>query len=147
MFARKLLVAALSAAAVVGVANAETFKVQVDQTIPLRLNAPAHTVVLGNATIVDVALHDPMTLLVTGKAYGATNLLVLDEAGRSVYSNTVAVANNEAVGELTINTGGKLYTYSCLDKCRATPKVGDDGQFYGEIMSSVSTKTAAAQGH
>nr|HPG89139.1 pilus assembly protein N-terminal domain-containing protein [Hyphomicrobium sp.] len=55
-------------------AAADPLKVRVDQTIPLKLSQAANSVVVGNATVADVAVHDARTLLVTGKAFGSTNL-------------------------------------------------------------------------
>ncbi len=128
-------------------ALAEPFKVSVDQTVTLRLSAPANSVVIGNATVADVAVHDPMTLLVTGKTFGSTNLLVLDRTGRTIYSNMLAVADSDP-NELTIIRGstGAINTYSCFDKCRATPKVGDEAAHFSEVMATVTGKDAAAKG-
>jgi Flp pilus assembly secretin CpaC len=128
-------------------AQAEAFKVFVDQTITLKLAAPANSVVIGNATVADVAVHDPMTLLVTGKSFGSTNLLVLDRAGRTSYSNTLAVGNNDD-NELTLIRGaaGGANTDSGIDKCYATAKVGDAPAHFAEVMTTVSGKNAAAKG-
>jgi hypothetical protein len=140
------LAAALSAAPVQAESLATApFKVQVDQTLTLKLAQPADSVAIGNATVADVAIHDPTTLLVTGKAFGSTNLLVLDRAGRTIYSNRLAVTGG-AEDQLTIVRGGGNYTYSCIDKCRPTPMVGDAPDHFGEVMASVSSKAAPAQG-
>lgn len=128
-------------------AQAEAFKVYVDQTVTLKLSAPANSVVIGNASVADVAVHDPLTLLVTGKSFGSTNLLVLDRDGRTIYSNMLAVANGDD-NELTIIRGatGGANTYSCIDKCYAVAKVGDAPQHFSEVMTTVTGKTAAAKG-
>ena len=128
-------------------AQAEAFKVYVDQTVTLKLSAPANSVVIGNASVADVAVHDPMTLLVTGKAFGSTNLLVLDRSGRTIYSTMLAVANGDT-SELTIIRGasGGANTYSCIDKCYATAKVGDEQAHFSSVMATVTGKAAAAKG-
>ena len=46
-------------------AAADPFKVKVDETVTLKLNQPANSVVVGNATVADVTVHDARTLLVT----------------------------------------------------------------------------------
>jgi Flp pilus assembly secretin CpaC len=128
-------------------AQAEAFKVFVDQTVTLKLTAPADSIVIGNAMVADVAVHDPMTLLVTGKAFGSTNLMVLDRNGRTIYSNVLAVGNNDD-NELTIIRGasGGANTYSCIDKCYATAKVGDEAVHFSSVMTTVNGKAAAAKG-
>lgn len=151
MLTKRLAALAFIAAAAAAPAGAETlaaapFKVQVDQTVTLKLSQPADSVAIGNATVADVAIHDPTTLLVTGKAFGSTNLLVLDRAGRTIYSSRLAVTGGDP-DQLTIVRGGGNYTYSCIDKCRPTPMVGDAPEHFGEVMASVSGKAAPAQGN
>ena len=126
-------------------AAADPFKVKVDETVTLKLNQPANSVVVGNATVADVAVHDARTLLVTGKAFGSTNLTVLDRAGNTIYSSQLLVGGEEADG-LTIVRGGGTYSYSCVDKCRATPMVGDAPNHFADIMTTVQGKQATAKG-
>lgn len=147
MTARHVWAALAFGIALAPVAQAEAFKVFVDQTVTLKLTAPANSVVIGNASVADVTVHDPMTLLVTGKAFGSTNLLVLDRSGRTIYSNMLAVDNGDN-SELTIIRGasGGANTYSCIDKCYATAKVGDAPAHFSEVMTTVAGKAAAAKG-
>lgn len=126
-------------------AMADSFKVGVDQTVTLKLSAPANSVVIGNATVADVSVYDANTLLVTGKAFGSTNLVVLDRAGRTIYENTLAVGGEDATG-ITIVRAGGTYSYSCVDKCRATPMVGDAPAHFSEIMATVTGKASTARG-
>jgi len=151
MLSKRLAALALAAAACAPAMHAETlktepFRVDVDRTVTLKLTQPADSVAIGNATVADIAIHDPTTLLVTGKAFGSTNILVLDRYGRTIYSNRIAVAGGDD-DQLTIVCGDGNYTYSCIDKCRATPMVGDAPEHFGEVMNGVSAKAAAAQGH
>jgi hypothetical protein len=126
-------------------AAADPFSVKIDQTVTLKLNAPANSVVIGNATVADVAVHDARTLLVTGKAFGSTNLTVLDRAGNTIYTNQLVVGGEDDNG-LTIVRGGGTYSYSCVDKCRSTPVVGDDPAHFSEVMSTVTAKAQTGKG-
>ncbi len=145
MFARLIAASAFVVAAHAPAAHAEAFNVLVDQTVTLKLTAPANSVVIGNASVIDVQVYDPRTLLVTGKGFGSTNLLVLDHAGRTVYSNEMTVSDNRT-DRLTIVRGEGNYTYSCTDMCRATPVVGDDAAHFDAVMKTVNGMQAAAQG-
>ena len=49
------------------------------------------TIVIGNPMIADASLQSGGMLVVTGKGYGATNLLALDRGGRVVLNKTVQV--------------------------------------------------------
>lgn len=126
-------------------AAADPFKVKVDETVTLKLNQPANSVVIGNATVADVAVHDARTLLVTGKAFGSTNLTVLDRAGNTIYTSQLLVGGEEAEG-LTIIRNDGTYSYSCVDKCRPTPMVGDAPSHFSNIMTTVQGKQSTARG-
>lgn len=145
MSLKKAWVALALAAMVAPAVAADPFKLKIDETVTLKLTSPANSVVIGNATVADVAVHDPLTLLITGKAFGSTNLIVLDRAGRTIYTNQLAVADS-ANDDITIIRAGGSYTYSCIDKCRATPTVGDAPNHFSETMSTVTGKDASAQG-
>ncbi len=140
---KKILAVLAVAAALAPAAVADPFKVMVDQTVPLKIAGAANSVIVGNAAVADVAVHDARTLLVTGKAFGATNLTVLDRAGNTIYSNQLVVGGEDDSG-LTIVRGQGTFSYSC--KCRATPMVGDDPSHFSNVMATVSGKAAAARG-
>mgnify|MGYP001170082247 FL=1 len=126
-------------------AAADPFKVKVDETVTLKLNQPANSVVVGNATVADVTVHDARTLLVTGKAFGSTNLTVLDRSGNTIYSSQLTVGGEDDAG-LTIVRSGATYSYSCVDKCRATPMVGDAPSHFQDVMTTVTGKQQTAKG-
>ena len=142
---KKFIAAIALGLALAPAAMADTFTVSVDQTVTLKLSAPANSVVIGNATVADVSVYDSNTLLITGKAFGTTNLLVLDRTGKTIYSNTLAVGG-ESDTDMTIMRAGGTYTYSCVDKCRPTPMVGDAPNHFSEIMTTVNGKAGSARG-
>jgi Flp pilus assembly secretin CpaC len=142
---KKILAAIAFAVLAAPAALADPFLVKVDQTVTLKLPAAANSVVLGNATVADVSVHDAKTLLVTGKAFGSTNITVLDRGGNTIYSNQLVVGGETDAG-LTIIRGQGTYSYSCVDKCRATPMVGDAPQHFSDVMSTVTGKEATAKG-
>jgi hypothetical protein len=126
-------------------AAADPFKVKVDETVTLKLSQPANSVVVGNATVADVTVHDARTLLITGKAFGSTNLTVLDRAGNTIYSSQLTVGGEDDNG-LTIVRSGATYSYSCVDKCRGTPMVGDATSHFQDVMQTVTGKQQTAKG-
>ena len=64
---KKIFAALAICLALAPAAAADPFNVKVDQTVPLKLNQPANSVIVGNATVADVTVHDARTLLVSGK--------------------------------------------------------------------------------
>ena len=121
------------------------FLVKVDQTIAVKLASPANSVVVGNATVVDVTVHDANTLLITGKAFGSTNVMVLDRSGKAIWQTELAVAGGSDTA-LTIVRAGNTNTYSCTDKCRGTASAGDEPAFFNNVMQTVTGKEAQAKG-
>lgn len=145
--AMKHVVAALAVAVVLApAAIAEAFKITVDQTVALKVPGAANSVIVGNASVADVAVHDASTLLVTGKSFGTTNLMVLDRAGRTIYSNQVQVGG-QTEAEMTIVRAGGTYTYSCVEKCRSTATVGDQSEYFQETIQTLQAKSGAAKGN
>jgi Flp pilus assembly secretin CpaC len=137
--------AALAAALAPSALAAEPFKVALDQTVSMSLSHPAASVALGNATVADVTVSDANTLLITGKAFGTTNLLVLDRNGQTILK-TQLVVSSDNVGQLTIYRGSGTNTYSCIEKCRPAPVVGDAADFYSNTMGTIQSKAATAAG-
>ena len=142
----KTFLAAIAACLVLApAAAADPFKVRVDETVPLKLGQPANSVIVGTATVADVAVHDARTLLVTGKAFGQTNITVLDRAGNTIFTSQLVVGGEDDAG-LTIVRSGGTYSYSCVDKCRPTPMVGDAPSHFSDVMQTVTAKQATARG-
>ncbi len=142
---KKLFAAVAFFLAIAPAAAADPFTVKVDQTVTLKLSSPANSVVIGNATVADVSVADARTLLITGKAFGATNLTVLDRAGNTIYTNQLVVGGEPEDG-ITIVRAGGTYSYSCVDKCRATPMVGDAPAHFSDVMTTVTGKEATSKG-
>ncbi len=123
----------------------QPFTVKVDQTVAVKLRAPANSVVIGNAGVADVAVHDATTILITGKSFGTTNVVVLDRAGNSIWSNELAVSGGTDTDLTIVSTDGTR-TFSCVDKCRATPMVGDSPKHFEDVMSTITSKSSTAKG-
>ena len=79
-----LIAAGLSAAAPARADEAGApISVKINMARILRIGSPAATVVIGNPGVADVTIQDPQTLILTGKNYGQTNMIVLDQKGQS----------------------------------------------------------------
>ena len=140
------LALALSTAPAALAEDPAPFTVKIDQTVAVKLASPANSIVLGNATVADVAVHDASTLLITGKAFGTTNVMVLDRNSKAIWQTELVVSGGSD-NTLTIVRNGATNTYSCTDKCRGTPVAGDDPGFFGNVMQTVTGKEAAAKGN
>jgi Flp pilus assembly secretin CpaC len=147
-FLRLLLSAALALVVLAPVApqaaTNEPITVKANMARILRISAPAATVIIGNPGVADVTIQDPQTLVLTGKSYGQTNLIVLDSAGNPVADTMVSVvqANGDTI---TVYMGTARTTLACDPICQPTITLGDDPAFgNAALQSSTLLQTAAA---
>ncbi len=116
-----------------------SFSVEVDKARILRLPRPAATVIIGNPAIADAAIHDSRLLLVTGKAFGATNIIALDGRGRIITERDITVVAPH-VAAITYYRGGSQRTYSCANGCELTPSVGNDPDVFDSLLTQQKDK-------
>jgi Pilus formation protein N terminal region len=83
----------------------------------LRFDRPVGTVAVGNPSVADTFAPNDRSVLLTGKTIGSTNLIVLDDSGRDLFSAAVIVSRTE-FGRVTIHSKGILHrywAYQCSD--------------------------------
>ena len=129
-----------------GVALAESapVSVKVNMARILRISAPAATVIIGNPGIADVTIQDPQTLVLTGKSYGQTNLIVLDSQGEPIADTMVEVVQDQA-GLVTVYQGSKRTSLACEPVCQQIIMLGDDPGYTGEAIGASKSVAGAAQ--
>ena len=109
--------------------------VNVNMARILRINAAAATVIVGNPGIADVTIQDPQTLILTGKSYGQTNLIVLDSAGNPIADTMIEVVQMQA-GVVTVYQGQARTSLACAPICQSVVMMGDDPGFSSEAIAS-----------
>jgi Flp pilus assembly secretin CpaC len=130
-----------------GPALAETtdpISVKVNMARILRISAPAATVIIGNPGVADITIQDPQTLVLTGRSYGTTNLIVLDAAGNPVADTIVSVVQSQG-DMLTVYQGSARTTLACEPICQPTIMLGDDQAFSATTFGSSSLIDQAAR--
>ncbi|MBK3746208.1 hypothetical protein G3A39_44540, partial [Paraburkholderia aspalathi] len=90
-----LVAGALSGAAVT-VSASEDIRVESNQARILRLARPADTIVIGNPSIVDAVVQDSRTVILTGKGFGVTNIVIIDADGEPILDEQVVVSRSTA---------------------------------------------------
>lgn len=147
--AGRLLAAALAFALGTGLAGAAPADNVIDLTIDfaklMKLDRPAHTIVIGNPGVADASVQDGTTVVLTGKAAGTTNLIVLDDKGAEVTNATLRVASN--IRQLTtIYRGRTRQTYSCAPTCDQVIVVGDDPSAFGIATQQIQARQQFTNG-
>ena len=116
-------VAALVAAAAFGVpARAGAgIEVTMNQAKIVKLARAADTVVIGNPAIADASVQDASTIVLTGKGFGVTNLVVLDSDGSPIIDEQVTVVR-QAASTVRIYRRAEIQTMSCTPYCESSYK-------------------------
>jgi hypothetical protein len=118
--------------------------ITVDQAMVLRLPSDARAIVVGNPAIADATIMDPQTLVITGRSFGTTNLIVLDVNGVIIVQEMLTVQSSLA--QVTVYRRSIRETYSCTPVCQPTVNVGDGGIF-DATTAQVQARTALATGN
>ena len=126
---------ALLGTATAGAQDSAPIDVKVNMARVLRISAPAATVIVGNPGIADVTIQDPQTLILTGKSFGQTNLIVLDSLGEPIADTLIEVVQMQA-GVTTVYQGQMRTTLACAPVCQPTIMMGDDSGFTGQALAS-----------
>lgn len=122
--------------------QASPVSVKVNMARILRISAPANTVIIGNPKVADVTIQDPQTLVLTGKSYGQTNMIVLDAQGKAIADTLIEVVQAQA-DLITVYMGSARTTLACAPVCQPTIMLGDDPGF--SSTSSASSSVATGQ--
>ena len=131
------------AAPLAALAESAPVTVKVNMARILRINAPASTIIIGNPGIADAAIQDPQTLVLTGKSYGQTNLIVLDAQGNPIADTMIEVVQEQA-GLVTVYLGSRRTSMACEPVCQPVMMLGDDASFISETIGSATALAAAA---
>ncbi|TGT54164.1 hypothetical protein EN813_043805 [Mesorhizobium sp. M00.F.Ca.ET.170.01.1.1] len=118
-----LPVAALlaTAAFVVPAKAGPGIEVTMNQAKIIKLSRGADTVVVGNPAIADAAVQDSSTIVLTGKGFGVTNLVVMDSEGSPIIDEQVIVTR-QAATTVRIYRRAEIQTMSCTPYCESSYK-------------------------
>lgn len=130
--------------ALANVARADTMTVPLDQAQILRLPNGVATIVIGNPLIADASLQPGGLLVITGKGYGATNLLALDRSGRVVLDKQLVVNKPRSSDVVIVQKGMDTETYSCRPDCAPRSTLGDTPNFFNAVTGQGAARAGQA---
>ncbi len=114
--------AALVAASMLSpIANAAGIEVTMNQAKIVKLSRAADTIVIGNPAIADASVQDASTVVLTGKGFGVTNLVILDATGNLIIDEQVTVMRDTA-SSVRIYRRAEVQTLSCTPFCESSYK-------------------------
>jgi Flp pilus assembly secretin CpaC len=126
-------------------AKAADLVVVYDQSQLLRLPRAVSSVIIGNPSIADVEIQGGNLLVVTGKTFGVTNIIALDDQ-RNIIQDQRIVVTRDDVRTVNLSKGSERESYSCTPGCSPTLTIGDDKDYFARISGHAATKTRFSSG-
>ena len=125
--------------------GASDIVIQADQAKIIAVSGQPGTVVVGNPSIADVTVQDNMVVLM-GRNYGVTNLIILDRQGNQLAALDVTVQITDKNAVHVFKAGGRM-SLVCAPVCEQTLQVGDDpARAFEPLVKEIQTKNDMASG-
>ena len=124
------VLAVLAAPAAAQEADAAGLELFVNHAKIVKLAEPAATVVIGNDSIADATVKDATTLVLTGRAFGSTNLVILDAEGEPIVDERLIVRKDEGQTVRVFRPGENDVQFSevfCAPVCAIAPSIQQGG--------------------
>lgn len=123
---------------------AEDLIVNYDQSELYLLPRPAAQIIVGNPAIADISVKSPTMLVVTGKTFGITNMIILDSEGKTIKNQRVLVRRDEAK-VVNLQRGVNRQSYNCSPQCNPSIIVGDESAYFESISKASQNKMGLSE--
>lgn len=118
--------------------------VAVDRATVVRAPENTATIIIGNPLIADATTQKNGVMVVTGKSFGTTNIMLLDAKGAILSETTVSV--RRAADGLVVQRGGKRESYSCTPRCEPVLAIGDNQESFAQTAGQISQRAGMSAG-
>ncbi|WP_442953900.1 pilus assembly protein N-terminal domain-containing protein [Pararhizobium sp.] len=112
-------VAVMAGIAAVGPVEAEDddiMRVFMDHARVLKLDRPVSKVIIGNSDVADATVADSKTIVITGRSFGTTNLVILDLDGNAIIDDRILVSIDEG-NTVRVYRETERSVLSCTPNC------------------------------
>src|ERR1044072_8301996 len=89
------MIAVFGVSGVSAAADDDMLRVYMDHARVLKLDRPVSKVIVGNAKVADATVADAKTIVLTGRSFGTTNLVLLDADGNAILDERILVSIDE----------------------------------------------------
>ncbi len=89
------MAALVQLAPVAAQAGEDMMRVYMDHARVLKLDRPVSKVIIGNSEVADATVADAKTIVLTGRSFGTTNLVILDVDGNAILDERLLVSIDE----------------------------------------------------
>ncbi|CDM55905.1 MULTISPECIES: pilus assembly protein N-terminal domain-containing protein [Rhizobium] len=104
-------------------AQQDVLRVYMDQARVLKLDRPVSKVIVGNAKVADATVADSKTIVLTGRSFGTTNLVLLDADGNAILDESILVSIDEA-NTVRVFRQTERSVLSCTPNCEQHSQQG-----------------------
>ena len=125
-------------------ASGDDLEITIDEAKIVQLKRPAAEIILGNPLIADVSVQSGKVVIITGKSFGRTNLIVLDSDGKEIINGSVSVREG-AKGLVTLHEGSSRATFYCAPNCTSTLAIGDSTDYFDTVSKQIQTKQSISR--
>jgi len=122
---------------------ADQISVTLDQATVMKMPDKVSTVVVGNPLIADVTVQSGGILVITGKGYGTTNVVALDQTGKILMDRPVQVRGPRD-GVIIVYRGADRESYNCSPNCEQRITLGDAPKFFDATLNQTVTRNGQA---
>lgn len=123
----------------------DVIAVNVDQAKLVKMPPRIATLVVGNPLIADVSLQPGGVIVVTGKGYGATNVIAMDRAGEILVDRVIQV-EGPTDQVVTVYRGVDRESYSCMPICQRRVTLGDGEGYFKSVIEQAGSLNDKATG-
>ena len=123
---------------------AQELIIKTDQTQLINVSGSPGAVIIGNPSIADATVHGEK-IFVHGRAFGSTNLIILDQNGNQLTSLDITVQLG-GLNNVALYKAGVRYSYVCAPNCESTLQPGDQVDWFGDLAKMNGSKLDAATG-
>ncbi|AFL54468.1 Flp pilus assembly secretin CpaC [Sinorhizobium fredii] len=94
----------------------QMMRVYMDHARVLKLDRPVSKVIIGNSDVADATVADSKTIVLTGRNFGTTNLVILDQDGNAIVDERVLVSIDEG-NTVRVYKQTTRTVFSCSPNC------------------------------
>lgn len=150
--ARLLVLPILASAAMLTIAGSgfaqtrtgEDLIVNYDQSQLVKLARPAAEIIIGNPSIADVSVQNGNLLVVTGKTFGITNMIILDAQRNVILDQRILVKRDEAK-VVNLMRGTQRQSYNCTPQCNPSIVIGDEDAYFESVAKASEKKMGLSE--
>ena len=124
--------------------TSEDLIVNYDQSQLVKLPRPAAEIIIGNPSIAEVNVQNGNLLVVTGKTFGITNMIILDAQKNIILDQRILVKRDEAK-VVNLMRGTQRQSYNCTPQCNPSIVIGDEDAYFDSVAKASEKKMGLSE--